>query len=699
VIIKSGSNQLHGEGGGSFLSPRLQSTNIDANLRAQGVRGGGRLVGSDEGFANLGGKIIQDKLWFFGAVRARRWDNETLDAFYDDGRPIAREFDQRFHVEKLSYQMTPGNRFVGFNHDAWDNEFRGAGRFVPAESREDVTSAKVTSKVEWQGVYGQSLVTSLQYGRWAVDATWNGITDKPATVDIATLRRSGAAVTDGDSRWYLRRHGKGSLNWYRPTDFGNHDIKVGFDHVYSEYWFWNASRESGNYVLQFNNGAPFQIETHNRPTTPRNLSTYLGFYAQDAWTLARRITLDLGLRYERDNAYVPAQCREAGDFAAAGCIDKVQLPIWNALAPRVHIAYDVSGDGKTAIKGGYGRFDQQREIGAEVLGFNPSNFSPTTWRWRDLNGNRDYDPGEVNFDPTGPDFVSTIGGVATDLLNPAERQPRSDEFSVWLERELIANWAVRGGAIYSRNFNTYRALTPGRPYDAYSIPITNADPGPDGSVGTPDDPGTFITYYDFPVQYRGAQFDKVMRINDPNADHTYKSFELGTTRRLSSGWQFQASYSATKSSIPYGTSYPTALAFNPNAEIFTANRTWEAIGKVSGTYTFPFSIMASGNYEYRRGDPQARQVLFRGGQQIPSIVLNVEPIGALRLPSTNVVNVAVAKRFPLRAGHRLETRIDVFNLFNINTVRARTLRSGPSFLIPTDVVSPRIAQFSASYVF
>jgi hypothetical protein len=173
---------------------------------------------------------------------------------------------------------------------------------------------------------------------------------------------------------------------------------------------------------------------------------------------------------------------------------------------------------------------------------------------------------------------------------------------------------------------------------------------------------------------------------------------MAVSKRLSDGWQLNASYAATKQDIPLGPSEPS-LPYNPNAEIFAANRTWEWIGKISGAYTFPHAIIASANYEHRSGDPGARQVLFRGRRQIPSILLNVEPIGTFRLPSTNLVDLGVAKRLSLRAGHTLEVRAEVFNALNINTTRAWNLRSGASYLVPSLIVSPRIAQFGVSYGF
>jgi hypothetical protein len=77
----------------------------------------------------------------------------------------------------------------------------------------------------------------------------------------------------------------------------------------------------------------------------------------------------------------------AAEFAPARCWDRLDLNSFTSLAPRLALAYDLSGDGKTVFKGGYGRFYQLREILPDVTA-NENLRSRTTWDWHDTNGNR-----------------------------------------------------------------------------------------------------------------------------------------------------------------------------------------------------------------------------------------------------------------------------------------------------------------------
>jgi hypothetical protein len=282
----------------------------------------------------------------------------------------------------------------------------------------------------------------------------------------------------------------------------------------------------------------------------------------------------------------------------------------------------------------------------------------------------------------------------------------TDEWSLSLERELIPNFAARVTGVYSRTTNSYRLQNNLRPYSVYTLPIANADPGPDFRLGTADDPGTTITYYDYPAAYAGSAFQQPTLINDPAADQTFRSLEIAASRRLVNRWQFMASYSATKKHIPLvgnvGTPTGTTLyanTYDPNAEIFAADNTWEWLGRASGSYAFRYGLLASANFEHRSGNAFARQVSFTGGRQIPSITLNVEPIGAERLPNINLLDLRVEKSLKLPRGQSANVRLNVFNSLNAATVTSQSILSGPSYGIPTNILPPRTFELSASYRF
>jgi hypothetical protein len=361
------------------------------------------------------------------------------------------------------------------------------------------------------------------------------------------------------------------------------------------------------------------------------------------------------------------------------------------------------------LKGGFGRFDHERQQVPELDAADAQVRTQVVYRWRDLNGNGRYDPGEVNLDPNGPDFLSQTGGSNT-VPSSTERQPKSDEWSLTFERELMKNFALRASAVYSKYHDTYRLVNLLRPFDSYNVKVTNTDPGPDGVRGNADDPGTSFTYHEYPTALNGRAFEQFARVNDPAADQTYKSIDIAVFKRLSEHWQLLASYSGTMRDVPITVSptSPSGSEFlgnvesgplNPNGEINAHEHGWESSTKVSGVYQFPFQILVSGNLEKRSGYFWARSVRFTGGRTIPNITVNVEPIGARQLPDSTQLDLRVEKAFRLPKQQRFAVRANVFNALNANTILDVTRLSGPNFLKPTVIMEPRIMEFSMTYSF
>ena len=494
AIIKSGGNQFHGTTWLSQTWPSLQSNNIDDRLRAIGINSGVGVVTRWDRSADIGGRIIPDKLWFYANARTAKSVDESINAIKPDGSQGDTTNGQQFATGKISYQATQSHRFNGFYQWNWKDLYSDGNEFLPYESTFVQDQIGGTSKVEWTGLFGDSVVASLHYGYWYFDAVIDGRgSGKVGTYDISTLKYTGDHIQSYRvpvDYWNWRHHTRGHISVFKKDlAWGDHDFKAGYDFTPGTLSVRTGVRASGDYSLQFANGAPFRLITYNAPTTPLNVIQYTGAYVRDSWSVSPRLTLNMGIRFDRQTAFAPEQSRVEGTFAAARSFSRIELPAWNNLAPRLHAAFDVSGDARTVIKGGWGRFNQQRTAG-EVQVFNSNNEQATTWEWRDLNGNRDYDPGEVNLDPNdGRDFVSATGGI-TRVINPDEEQPQLDEWSVTIERELFPNFGVRASGLYVRGSNNRQLLNTLRPPEVYTIPVPNRDPGPDGARGRATIPAT-----------------------------------------------------------------------------------------------------------------------------------------------------------------------------------------------------------------
>jgi hypothetical protein len=608
-----------------------------------------------------------------------------------------------FLTGKLSYQPTVTQRFILFRQYFKKDVIGGGSQFTPWYSQWHLYQPGANSKIEWIGDFGNNIVAEAQWGNAWYNTQVHGMTNDLATYDIATQKYTGEQYSQYQAprqNHIWRNDFKASVSIYKGDWLhGNHDIKVGVNYFLERRSESLFHRPAGDYVLVFNRGVPYELYTFNTPVVPINAVNYVGAYLRDNWAVNRRLTLNLGVRYDRYNMFLPVQSRQAGQFTPAATFPYVQFNIWNEVVPRLHFAYNLSGKGRTVVRGGWGRFGDLRDAYSEPVPFNPNVGITTTWKWHDLNGDNLYEPGEVNLDPNGPDFVSG-SGASNAIVNPNEQQPKTDEFSGSIEHEIGPTLSVRLTGIYARNTNNRRLLNTLIPPSAYTIPITNPDPGPDGKVGTADDPGTNFTYYEYPTSLQGLQFIRNTVINDPHYVNTWRSIEIAAVKRLSRNLQFHTSYSATL----YNMQFPETgevlaiVALNPN-QINMRNRTWEWFYKAAGSYKLPWELQASANYQLIQGSPWSRQVLFTGGKTIPSITLNVEPFASRHLPATSLLDNRIEKTIHITERVKLSGLLEVFNVLNANTVRGVTARSGPSFGIPTSILPPRIAQFGTSLSF
>jgi outer membrane receptor protein involved in Fe transport len=486
---------------------------------------------------------------------------------------------------------------------------------------------------------------------------------------------------------------------------GQHELKVGT----TLYWRRNSVgwrvHPSGDYTLIFDrvnnvSNTPAEIQIRNSPTQPDSRAQYYAGYIKDTWRVNDRLTVNLGVRVEQQKSLLPEQSKDASPrfptlFPAAH-YDSLDVLTWNTVVPRFGLAWDVAN--RTIVKATFGRFVNGLDDGF-ANAYNPMANVTMTFRWRDLNNNRDYDAGEVILDPNGNDFLG-VTGASSARLNPELKPAMTNESTIGIERELMQNLGVRALYVHKKVTNRFGTRNVARPRSAYNIPLNRRDPGPDGVLNTSDD-GGMVTIYDYDPAFRGAAFVQNEQQNSDRED-SFQTIEFTVTKRTSSRWGAMASFWAIKNHT-----WLNLFDDDPNADLNTLDETWKWAGNISGTYVMPLGIQLGAFVQSKVGILDQRTNIFRavdpdGGprlNQLSTVTLRLEPRGSQKTAAIHVVNLRGSKHFTLAQGHRLQFDFDVFNVFNSSSPITANFQSGPTFGYATAVVPPRIARIGFRYSF
>jgi hypothetical protein len=714
MVVKSGGNQFHSTSQAQFETPRLQASNIDEELESQGVTGGDALESFRNLYFDLGGRLVRDRLWFYGALRDQRSvvlpvgfsASRGADGIY--GTPDDPQAESRTDLTNQTLKMTSrvGDKYqlVGFVQRGYLMRHASApSRFRPLESAELAPTPTVAWKGELQATPNTRTLLNVVGGyHWYVAPYWmrpeTAAAGEPSRFDRNTGMMTGPQRNQSGHRG--RYQTIGSISFF-PDRFlgGGHNFKVGYQ-AYFEYRGENyPDIDTGNYRLIYDAGRPVEIETHNRPVIGAKTarSTAYAAYAMDQWRLGR-FTTNLGVRYERYHAFLREQTKVQGAFGESGTYPERDLLTWNAIAPRAGVAYDLRGDGKTVLKGSYGIY---RHVLNEdyAQNFNQNNLIVTRYRWADLDGNNDYTPGEVSLTPTA---VLGVSGGRNNLENPDLEQPTTHEFSAGVDREVMPGFAARALYVYKRQVRLYENTNALRPYSAWNVPLSRRDPGPDGALNTPDDGGA-VTVYDFDPAYRGSAFVGNMFVNYPDGRYDdYHTIEVTLTRRLAQRWSLIGTVAATKNHR-----WIDGIPDSPNDELFPLDETWDTQFKLIGSYLLPWNVQLGAFFQRLQGDAGQRTYIFRaadpdGGPSIVSagtVTARMEPYGDSRSDPFSLLNLKTSKRFVVRGTHTIDFDFDLYNVLNSNTATIQTWTAGPSYGAITSIVPPRLARLGLTYRF
>ncbi len=739
MVTKSGSNDWGGGGKFFYENESFVARNVDEELQDRGAEEGNPNKFLREIDLQVGGPIVRDRAWFFVDYYTLRHDrlivgvppdedNHTeLDNWTLNGS-VKLADDHRLQLRYFTNRRFEDNALAGSRRPPAHVPFEDAFIDVP--------------QVEYQGALGAETFAEVRFSRIDHDdraeAKHPGsvhphpeFVDRPPTIDSADFTFSGWPEWESLIQRSRTQLG-GNLTHYLSIAGQGHDIRAGATFADTEA-FQPGRMPFG--VRQFVVGDEADSVHLSNSTAedvfsvapPRALTLdgkEYSFFARDAWMIDDRLTVSIGVRYDRTTSASPAQIRAESHWPELGPdFQEEAIPAvdpatdWSTWVPRISAVYDLLGDGTTAVQGSYARYSFQQGVQWPLL-INPNTHGFEVWTWDDANGDLVFQSGEQAV------LQRRVFQSSTTAIDPEFESPTSQELTVGIERQVRGDLLFSATYIHRSGNNHLDDINVGNPWGPLAeslgvadpfTPIGVTDPGPDGVLGTPDDGGDLTIYSLDPEAFGRARFmiSNPARFGFDTFDR-YNGVSLVVQKRWSQNWQMLASwdigraesYSGQRSNTIFG-----GALDNPNNDVNRAGLSpWDRthLVKVTGNYVFaePVGVNLGVFWRLESGAPLTRVADFRSrdveGLNQNRVRVRVAPpgedtIGGERLDTLNMVDVRAEKRFTLGRYGLLHIYADVFNLFNTNAVTRQGNISGVNFERVFDLVPPRVFRIGVGW--
>jgi hypothetical protein len=453
---------------------------------------------------------------------------------------------------------------------------------------------------------------------------------------------------------------------------GAHNVKVGYGGVALVSDLQNFTNDN-NLAYTVSNGVAIQLAQSLLPFTTSYRTRNASLYVQDQWTLGR-MTLQGALRFDHNWSFSPEQTIGASNFLPAALVfpETPGVTGYNDLSPRGGVAYDLFGDGKTALKVNFGKYLEPTSNNNNYILSNPIGriATNTTRSWTDSNGNwvADCDlrnPLAQNLSATGGDVcgamsaqtfgtkTQTTANIDPKILEGWSVRSNDWQFGASVQQQILPRVSIEVGYFrrWLNNFTVTDNLAVGpTDFTSYSMTApTYADlPGGGGYVVSG-------LYNVVPTKF-GQTSNNITLADDIGDQYQkYNGVLFNVSARFGQGLQFQGGINSGKTvqdnceiraqlpELTTGAGVSPAVGLgNPYCH---SDPGFITKATALGSYTVPkIDVLVSGTLRSDQGGVLAANWNAPGGTQLPDGTFTPGSVAAAlgRVPSGSPATVAIS---------------------------------------------------------